>query len=129
MVRFLKLALAVGIPAVAVWILMHPVSQSPFGASWVQWFVRYLIAVTAPQLIVLLVGAVRSSRNWAVFGGLVLLDMWLVSVEWSIFRSNDIDGVGWLIYLAASPLFAVAGMLLGNALSGLTKRWSQRRPT
>jgi len=129
MLRPLKFALAVGVPAIAAWILMHPSSQSPFGASWLRWFAGYLVAVAAPQLIVLLVGAVRSSRNWAVFGGLVLLDAWLVFVEWSIFHSNDIDGVGWLIYLAASPLFAVVGMVLGNALAGLTMRWSQRRPT
>ena len=92
------------------------------------WFAGYLLAVATPQLIVLVVGALRSSRNSAVFCGLVLLDAWLIFVEWSIFHSNDIDGVGWLVYLAASPLFAVAGMLLGDALSGLTMRWSQRRP-
>jgi hypothetical protein len=129
MLHLLKLALAIGIPAAAVWILMHSGSQSLFDASWIGWFAGYLLVVAAPQLIVLLVGAVRSSRNSAVLGGLVLLDAWLVFVEWSIFHSNDIDGVGWLIYLAASPLFAFGGMSLGNALAGLTRRWSQRHPT
>ena len=127
--RLLKLVLAIGIPAVAVWILMHSGSPRAFDASSVRWFAGYLVAVAAPQLIVLLVGGVRSSRNSAVFGGLVLLDGWLLFAEWSIFHSNDIDGVGWLIYLAASPLFAVGGMALGNTLAGLTMRWSQRRPT
>lgn len=124
-----KFALAAGIPAIAVWILMRSGTWNSSSVSWVMWFAGYLLAVAAPQLIVLAVGALRSSRNSAVFGGLILLDAWLIFVEWSIFHSNDIDGVGWLIYLAASPLFAVAGMLLGNALSGLTMRWSQRRPT
>jgi len=71
-----------------------------------------------------LVGALRSSPNSAVLAGLFSLDAWLIFSEWSIFHSNDIDGVGWLVYLATSPLFAVAGMLLGNALSRLTMRWS-----
>ena len=103
MLRSAKFALATGIPAIAVWILMRSGTWNCSSVSWVMWFAGYLLAVATPQLIVLVVGALRSSRNSAVFCGLVLLDAWLIFVEWSIFHSNDIDGVGWLVYLLLRP--------------------------
>jgi hypothetical protein len=72
--------------------------------------------------MVLAIGARRSSRHSAVIGGLVSLDAWLIFIAWSELHSNDVAGLGWLIYIAASPLFAIAGMVLGKGLSGLTNR-------
>jgi hypothetical protein len=129
MSRVVKFVLAVGIPAIAVWILMRSGTWNSSNLSWAMWFTGTVVAVAAPQLTVLLVSALRSLPNSSVIGSLLLLDAWLVFTEWSVFHSNDIDGVGWLVYLAISPVFATAGMFLGKALSGLTMRWSQRRPT
>jgi len=123
-VRVLKLALAIGIPAVALWV---PVQSNPRGgpssaAELVLLFFGYLPAVAAPQLILFAICARRSSRNSAVIGGLVSLDAWLIFIAWSMIHSNDIAGLGWFFYLAASPLFAIAGMTLGKALARLTNR-------
>ena len=46
----------------------------------------------------------------------------LIFIAWSELHSNDIAGLGWLIYLAASPLFAIAGIVLGKALARLINR-------
>jgi hypothetical protein len=92
--------------------------------SFAEWFAGYLVAIAAPQLLLLWVGTIRSFRTEAILGGLVALDTWLIFIEWSIFHSTDYDGVGWLIYLAASLPVAVGGTLLGKAVSGLTRRWS-----
>jgi hypothetical protein len=72
--------------------------------------------------MVLAIGARRSSRHSAVIGGLVSLDAWLIFIAWLGVHWNDEAGLGWLIYVAASPLFAIAGMVLGKGLSGLTNR-------
>ena len=122
MLRALKVALAVVIPAVAIWVVMFCSARGPFTASVIPWFAGYLLVIAAPQLIVLAIGARRSSRNSAVIGGLVSLDAWLIFVAWSELHSNDIAGLGWLVYLAASPLFAIAGMVLGKAVERLTNR-------
>src|SRR5262245_60002675 len=123
MLRLLKLALAIGSPAVVLWITIqfnpHGVASS---ASKLAPFFVYLLPVAAPQLILLAICARRSSRNSVVIGGLVSLDAWLIFIAWSELHSNDEAGLGWLIYLAASPLFAIAGMVLGKALSDLTNR-------
>jgi len=124
MLRLLKLVLALGIPAIAVLVLIHFGLQSMSTISLAEWFMAYLIALAAPQLVLLWVGTIRSFRTWAVVGGLVALDTWLVFIGWSIFHSTDYAGVGWLVYLVASLPVAVAGALLGKAASSLTRRWS-----
>ena len=124
MTRLLKLALAIGIPAVVLWVPMQydPRRGPSSAAELALWFFGYLLVVAAPQLIFLAVCARRSSRNSAVIGGLVALDACLIFVAWSMLHSNDIAGLGWFFYLAASPLFAIAGMVLGKALARLTNR-------
>jgi hypothetical protein len=122
MLRPLKVALAVVIPAVAICVEMFCRALDPFTASDIPWFAGYLLVFAAPQLIVLAIGAHRSSRNSAVVGGLVSLDVWLIFIATSELHSNDIAGLGWLFYLAASPLFAIAGMVLGKAVERLTNR-------
>jgi hypothetical protein len=122
MLRALKVALAVVIPAVAIWVVMFCSARGPFTASVIPWLAGYLLVIAAPQLIVLAIGARRSSGHSAVIGGLVSLDAWLIFIAWSELHSNDIAGLGWLIYLAASPLFAVVGIVLGKALARLTNR-------
>jgi len=76
MLRAVKLALALGIPAVALWVAMwfdpHRVTSSPSELALA--FFVYLLPVEAPQLILLTICARRSSRNSAVVGGLVSLD-------------------------------------------------------
>ena len=127
MARLLKLLLALGIPVVAVWILMRrgmPFPPQVSALQLVAWFAAYVLAVAAPQLIVCFVGAVRSLRTSAVFGGLLALDTCLLGIESSIFHSNDTAGLGWLLYLAASPFIAAFGMGVGHALQGLTRRCS-----
>ena len=120
MLRLLKLALAIGIPAVALWVTMQ---FDPYRLTSVAVpFFVYLLPVAAPQLILLAICARRSSRNSVVIVGLVSLDVWLIFIAWSKLHSNDIAGLGWLIYLAASPLFAIAGIVLGKALARLTTR-------
>jgi hypothetical protein len=122
MLRALKVALAVVIPAVAIYVVMFWTARGPFTASVVPWFAGYLLVIAAPQLMVLAIGARRSSRHSAVIGGLVSLDAWLIFIAWLGVHWNDEAGLGWLIYVAASPLFAIAGMVLGKGLSGLTNR-------
>jgi len=120
MLRALKVALAVVIPAVAIYFVMFWTARGPFTASVVPCFAGYLLVIAAPQLMVLAIGARRSSRHSAVIGGLVSLDAWLIFIAWSELHSNDEAGLGWLIYVAASPLFAIAGMVLGKELPCLT---------
>ena len=122
MLRALKVALAVVIPAVAICVVMFWTARGPFTASVVPWFAGYLLVIAAPQLMVLVIGARRSSRHSAVIGGLVSLDAWLIFIAWSMIHSNDIAGLAWFFYLGASPLFAIAGMMLGRALARLTDR-------
>jgi hypothetical protein len=117
MLRLLKLALAIGIPAVALWVTIqfdpHRVTEPA-----VPFFV-YLLPTAAPQLILLAICARRSSRNLAVIGGLVSLDAWLIFITW--LAHPDIAELGWLIYLAASPLFAIAGIVIAKGLARLTR--------
>jgi hypothetical protein len=122
MLRALKVALVVVVPAVAIWVVIFCTARGPITTDVIPWFAGYLLVIAAPQLIVLAIGARRSSRHSAVIGGLVSLDAWLIFTAWWVIHSNDEAGVGWLIYLAASPLFAVAGIVLGKALARLTNR-------
>jgi hypothetical protein len=93
MLRALKVALAVVIPAVAIWVVMFWTARGPFTASVVPWFAGYLLVIAAPQLMVLAIGARRSSRHSAVIGGLVSLDAWLIFIACSEFHSNDEAGL------------------------------------
>lgn len=122
MLRLVKLVLALGIPATAVLVLIRSGWQHMSTPSLAGWFAGYLVAIAAPQVVLLWVGTIRLFRTWAVVGGLVALDAWLIFIEWSIFHSTDYAGVGWLIYLAASLPIGIAGALLGKAMSGLTTR-------
>src|SRR4051794_15780939 len=59
MLRALKVALAVVIPAVAIYVVIFWTARGPFTASLVPWFAGYLLVIAAPQLMVLAIGARR----------------------------------------------------------------------
>src|SRR5262249_53643739 len=120
MLRALKVALAVVIPAVAICVVIFWSARGPFTASVIPWFAGYLLVIAAPQLIVLAIGARRSSRHSAVIGGLVSLDSWLFFISLSVLHSDDVARLRWLLYLTGSHCVAIAGMVLGKAFSDLT---------
>jgi len=124
MLRLLKVVLALGIPTIVVFVLIHSGLRNMSTASLAEWFTGYLIAIAAPQLVVIWVGTIRSFPTWAVVGALVALDTWLIFIAWSIFHSTDYAGASWLVYLVGSLPVAAAGALLGKAASSLTRRWS-----
>jgi len=124
MLRLLKVVLALGIPTIVVLVLIHSGLRNMSTASLAEWFTGYLIAIAAPQLVVIWVGTIRSFPTWAVIGALVALDTWLIFIAWSIFHSTDYAGASWLVYLVGSLPVAAAGALLGKAASSLTRRWS-----
>jgi hypothetical protein len=86
----------------------------------------YTLILGAPQLILLIVARLRRYRESAIFGGLLALGVSLFAFEWSILHSNDVVGLGWLFYLASSAPVAIGGVYLGEFVSDLTKRCSQR---
>jgi len=99
MLRLLKVVLALGIPTIVVFVLIHSGLRNMSTASLAEWFTGYLIAIAAPQLVVIWVGTIRSFPTWAVVGALVALDTWLIFIAWSIFHSTDYAGASWLVYL------------------------------
>ena len=102
MLRLLKVVLALGIPTIVVFVLIHSGLRNMSTASLAEWFTGYLIAIAAPQLVVIWVGTIRSFPTWAVVGALVALDTWLIFIAWSIFHSTDYAGASWLVYLVGS---------------------------
>jgi len=124
MLRLLKVVLALAVPAIVVFVLTHSGLRNMSTVSLAEWFTGYLIAIAAPQLVLIWVGTIRSFHTWAVVGALVALDTWLIFSRgrFSI-RRITLEPVGLSIW-SGHCRSAAAGALLGKAASSLTRRWS-----
>jgi hypothetical protein len=96
--RFAKLFLAFGVPALAVIALTFHASQDMSAMEMPLAFAINLPFIAAPQVAFFIIGTIVGFRAPVVLGGMLALDIWLICFEWLLFHSTSRDSTGWLIY-------------------------------